>query len=149
MHGLRGVHALIVGGNDTRRDVLEEQLTAWGATCDMAADNELALTLLRLDGEAYGLIVIDGLCAHLDSIGLVGRINAGNGPVGAPILLINPMCERIPSEALREAAIRWTLLSPVRQRILYDTLVAMVKGERRDDAVDAPMPEGAPANAIC
>ncbi len=64
MEGLHGAHVLLVGGNDTRRDVFEEQLTAWGAACDAAADNELALTLLRLGGDGYSLIVVDGRCAR-------------------------------------------------------------------------------------
>ena len=132
MDALRGAHLLLVGGNDARREVLEEQFAAWGAMCDAAADNELALTLLRLGGDGYGAIVVDGLCARVDGLDLARRIDAEGRRGEAPILLINPMCEGSSSEMLREAGIGWTLASPVRQQVLYETLCEMLTGAGKD-----------------
>lgn len=137
MDGLRGARVLLVSGNDTRRDVFEEQLAAWGAACDTAAADELALTLLRLGG-GYDLIVIDGHCARVGGLELARRMTTESGDNGAPILLISPMCEPNLSEAPREAAVHWTLASPVRQRVLYETLCEMLTGEVRSDGMPAP-----------
>jgi signal transduction histidine kinase/CheY-like chemotaxis protein len=125
--GLRGARVLIVDDNGTNRDILRRQLTAWGLVCDEAAGGSAALELARRaagGGAPYALGIIDMQMPGMDGLGLAAALK--QALLATPLVMMTSLDSRPDEARLKETGISACLTKPVRQSVLFNTLIASV-----------------------
>ncbi|MDL1967410.1 MAG: response regulator [Deltaproteobacteria bacterium] len=126
---LCGLRVLIVDGNATNREILINQVTAWGMQNISAENGAQALEMLRtvaLKGETCDIVLLDWHMPGMDGIELARRINAD--PLIPEMHLVMLSSAGLDEEAERAAVvgIHRYLNKPVRQSELYDCLVEII-----------------------
>ncbi|MGH8585115.1 MAG: PAS domain S-box protein, partial [Gammaproteobacteria bacterium] len=136
---LRGLRVLIVDDNATNRTILKHYLETWGMVPTAAAGGAEALEILREGrrcGKPYALALLDMQMPGMDGLQLARTIEAD--PVLSQVqrVMLSSM-GKLDQASLRAAGIAASLMKPVRQSQLFDTLadVADRASERR-----APIP---------
>ena len=123
---LHGRRVLVVDDNAINREVLREQLGAWGATVDEAASGEDGLQRLAASG-AYDVLILDFTMPLMDGGDVARAIRANPAWRGMPILLLSSVGGT--AQALETAApVDAMLTKPVRQRELAERLATLIKG---------------------
>ena len=123
---LKGRRILVIDDNETNREVLREQLGAWGAHVDEAAGGAAGLAALG-NAEAYDLMILDFTMPLMDG-GEVARVVRANPDWSSlPILLLSSVGGT--AQAQESAApVDAMLTKPVRQRELAERISALVQG---------------------
>ncbi len=126
--GLAGLRVLVVDDNHTNRVILQDQLTAWGMSVDLAEDGSGALDLLLAaarDRRRYDLGVLDLCMPGMDGLELGRRIGAHPELAGTPLVLLTSGPDVSRAEA-RRAGIGGSLTKPVLLSRLRTTLTGLV-----------------------
>jgi len=134
---LRGLPVLVVDDNATNREVLLEQLAAWGVRAKAAPDGPTgleALALARQAGDPYQVALLDMQMPGMDGITLAQAIRADERLRGIRLLLLTSIDPRgvwdeaaarpTPAPPWRAAGFSACLTKPIRQAELYDSLCA-------------------------
>ena len=142
--GLSGKRVLIVDDNATNREILHNQVIAWGMLNGTATSGRQALEMLRAaadKGDAYDLALLDWHMPGMDGIELARRLR--DDPQIPPLDMVMLSSAAFDEESVRavDVGIRRYLTKPVRQSELYNCLVnilgtPLVKTQRK--------PEGEP-----
>jgi PAS domain S-box-containing protein len=123
---LSGMRVLVVDDNATNREVLFRQLSAWNFRVEMAADGPQALASLertRQLGERVDLVVLDGHMPGMDGFELARQIRSRDEARATPIVMLTSMSGPQASEHGSLAMVDGFLHKPVRQSLLFDTIV--------------------------
>ena len=115
---LAGKRMLVVDDNATNRRILALQAGRWGMAVQDTESPQQALRLLA--GQTFDLAVLDMHMPELDGVMLAQRIRA-DGHV-LPLVLFTSLGRRDGHDGLFAA----TLLKPLRQSQLFDTLVSLL-----------------------
>jgi CheY-like chemotaxis protein len=129
---LGGLRALIVDDNHTNRQILGEQLAAWGVRTDAVHDGATALQALleaAAAGDPYDLALLDFCMPRMDGLELAGRISRDPG-LGATGLVLLTSAMDVTLEQADAAGISACLTKPVRLSQLHEAL-QNVTGEAR------------------
>jgi len=125
---LTGVRVLVVDDNTTNRTILEKYLSNWGIEVQGAEDGYQALEMLtrarQRDG-AFDLAILDMQMPFMDGIELAQRIKADESL--SDIALVMLSSHGYPGPSARVAGIEVSLVKPVRQALLWDTLVSVLR----------------------
>jgi len=93
---LRGLRALVVGGDPTGREMLHEQLVAWGTRADLAESGPRALGALREaagEGAPYDLVILDTDSPDTGVLGLARGIKDEPAASDARVVLLSSLTE--------------------------------------------------------
>ena len=127
---LRGMRILIVDDNATNREILTNQVIAWGMQNTSAENGKQALEMLRssaLRGEAYDIALLDWHMPEMDGIELARRLCSDSHiPKMHLIMLSSAAFDNEEAARATDAGIHRYLNKPVRQSELYDCLINTV-----------------------
>ncbi|MDH3451521.1 MAG: ATP-binding protein, partial [Gammaproteobacteria bacterium] len=128
--GLHGVPILLVDDNPTNRQILEQQLDAWGAIRCSAASGQQALQILRsasTEQRPAELAILDMHMPGMDGLELARVIKADRDIATIRLLLLSSVGDQLDPESYRALGIEASLTKPVRQSELYHALVALME----------------------
>ncbi|MBW1931792.1 MAG: response regulator [Deltaproteobacteria bacterium] len=126
---LRGMRVLIVDDNATNREILYNQVTAWGMQSISAENGAQAFEMLRtaaMKGKTYDIVLLDWHMPGMDGIELARRLSVD--PLIPEMRLVMLSSAGLDEEAEKAAVvgIHRYLNKPVRQSELYDCLVEII-----------------------
>jgi GAF domain-containing protein/CheY-like chemotaxis protein len=119
---LAGRRLLVVDDNATNRRILTIQAGNWGMHASSAASPAEALNWLER-GDRFDLIILDLNMPEMDGITLareIKRLSQGDAP---PLVLFSSI--GVPASASREKLFAAHLQKPLKQSVLYDTLMSL------------------------
>jgi len=122
---------LIVDDNETSRQFLQKQITAWRINSGCARSGEEALAMLRqaaTDKAPYSIAIIDLYMPSMHGLALAREINADLSLNGTRIVMLTTLGRAIPGEELKTVKIAACCVKPVRQSALFDCLLGVLTG---------------------
>jgi CheY-like chemotaxis protein len=120
--GLEGRSAVIVDDNATNRRILGEQLRRWGIEARETGLPAEALGWLR-EGGRFDIVLTDLRMPGMDGLELARAIG-GSVPAPPPVVILSSAGERLPADA----PVAGSLVKPVKQSALLDTLLNVLAG---------------------
>jgi PAS domain S-box-containing protein len=129
VHGLR---VLVVDDNATHRDILAEMLTNWRmrpTTVGSAQEAVAEVRRARAADEPYGVLLVDATMPPPDGFSLAEQLRAEPGYKGATLLMLNSATRASSIDRCREAGVQATVMKPIKQSELLDTLLAAVSAD--------------------
>jgi CheY-like chemotaxis protein/HPt (histidine-containing phosphotransfer) domain-containing protein len=135
---------LVVDDNGTNRQILRQQLGAWGMSSEEVASGSEALARLRAAGPPpFDLVILDCQMPEMNGLEVARAIRAEPALAALPLVLLTSVGHDEHAAAAREVGIAAYLTKPVRQSQLYDCLASVM-----GDAVTPLAPlAGRPAGA--
>jgi len=131
-NALQGKRILVVDDNKTNCEILQGQVSYWGATALIANGGEQALQLLRRSAVANQVPDIAILDMHMPSINgfdLAGQINNCGLAPSIRCVLLSSAGDLHDPQTLRGAGIESLVHKPARQQDLYNCLIAALDSE--------------------
>jgi two-component system, sensor histidine kinase and response regulator len=126
---LRYLRILIVDDNDISRNILREQVIAWGMKSGMTNAGQRALAMLRgaaESGEPYDLALLDLDMPKMDGMELAHEIRADKAIASTKLIVLTSLGLRGEVEQARRAGFAAYLIKPVRQSQLFDTIATVM-----------------------
>jgi len=147
---LSSVRMLLVGGSDTQRRALCEQIVNWNARVDDAADAERAMTLLTdaaARNDPFTVAIVNSELSGTTAADFAARVRAQPALSHTPLLLLHPITQPVAAQQIRADGFVGSVTTPTRQSLLFDAIVAATAG-LPSDVTDAVQPEPSvdPAN---
>ena len=137
-HDLKGVRVLAVDDNDPFRQILCNQLTAWGMRVEAAAGGHDALRMLRQAVEQrdpFRLAVIDAAMPVMNGMELSAKLKAEPSLAGTAVVLLTSLNTPIDAPQARSAGVVDAVTKPLRQSQLFDALMrALAAGSSQTPA---------------
>jgi signal transduction histidine kinase/CheY-like chemotaxis protein/sensor domain CHASE-containing protein len=137
---LDGLTALVVDDSATIRDLVTGRLAAWGMEADTAGTLEAARGALAAAadaGQPHDLVVCDAVLPDGDGFDLARELTA-RGP-RAVLMMLTSIDRPGDAARCRAAGVSGSVTKPFADADLRDTvLVAVGRGERREEAIDLP-----------
>jgi two-component system sensor histidine kinase/response regulator len=124
---IEGQRALVVDDSQASRKSLVEQMQAWGMFVEEAGSGADALRQLEAaasSGRPFSLALVDQSMPNMDGLQLAREIRARPRLAGLHLVLLRSLSAADDVEALQSAGVRAQLTKPVRQSVLYNTLLA-------------------------
>ncbi|MDF1720616.1 MAG: response regulator [Minwuia sp.] len=123
-----GKRVLIIDDNPLNREILTEQLTAWGLKphaegSGLAGLAELAKAMS--DGREYDLVVLDYNMPGMDGAGVARTLHATDSLSGIPILMLTSMEQPESGGNFMDLGVQGHLVKPANASLLYDRLVTI------------------------
>lgn len=149
---LSGIRILIVDDNATNREILENQLRAWGAVPYSAVDGPDALRQVRaLFGrrERIQLAILDMQMPGMDGLALARILHDDPQTADLPMVLLTSLIHSGPAEEFRGAGISAWLTKPARESELHDSLCRALRNDPSSTPAPAApevFPEESPAS---
>ncbi len=148
---LQGTRVLIVDDEPILREILCNQMTAWGVDVAIAPDGAEALRLLiaaAAEGSPYRICILEDEMKGVGGMELGRTIKARPEIAPTATLILLPMDTKMESWALSEAGFCGHLLKPVRPSHLHDALMNILGAKNpsdrlREDALPMPRRSGA------
>jgi signal transduction histidine kinase/DNA-binding response OmpR family regulator len=134
---ISNIHVLVVDDNDTNREVLYNQLLAWGMSSETAENGSRALEMLRnaaLQGAPYNLMITDMNMPGMDGLELVRAIKADPLMRNVHIVMLTSVGFYLDRHETNEADIDACLNRPVQQSLLYECIVSVLNPSRSASA---------------
>jgi CheY-like chemotaxis protein/HPt (histidine-containing phosphotransfer) domain-containing protein len=145
---LAGKRVLIVDDHQTNRRILARFAMLWGMQATTLPSALEALDRVR-HGEPFDLALLDMSMPDCDGVELARRLRQCRGAEHLPIVLLTSLGQRpLPGS---EPPVRFAacLSKPIKAALLYDTLVATVRGEASAPvAVPTPARPAAPHDVL-
>ena len=139
---LAGQRALIVDDNQTNREILQRQLTAWRVSTACVADGEAALGALRSaaqSGPPFNFALLDMQMPGMSGFDLARQISADPALAGLKMLMLTSMGSMPPFGETAAAGVAACLTKPVQQAELHEAIASLLgKGRSRVTATPAP-----------
>jgi signal transduction histidine kinase/CheY-like chemotaxis protein len=141
---LHGVRILVVDDNATNREILENQLTAWGAVVSKAVDGPDALRTIRdhlARRKKFQLAVLDMQMPGMDGIALARILHEDPQTSDIALVLLTSLIHSGPSSDFHEAGILQWLTKPAREKELREALSSAIRS-RVPSSQPAPTTSG-------
>lgn len=134
---LRRMHVLVVDDNAANREILHEQLAAWGIAPATAESGEQALQMLKQAAETkapFGLAILDMHMPGMDGISLARAIKTDLAIADTVLVLLTSLDNACEDRALRQVGFAGWLNKPARHSQLLETIIqAIVDADRPYD----------------
>ncbi len=137
---LLGMRLLIVDDNATNRDILTSQVRSWGVTSVAVESGAQALDLLRksaAEGVPYDVVLLDWHMPEMDGIELARQIRTDPSICDIGLVMLSSASFDDQSSLAARAGVELYLSKPVRQNLLFDTLLSRM-GKKEDEGVAPP-----------
>ncbi len=132
-NALSDLRALIIDDNATNRKLLVHQMTSWGVEQASAEGGIEGLTMLHqaaADNKPFDMVILDMHMPHIDGIEVARLIKKDPSLNKIRMIMLTSVGIRGDARLAREAGIKIYLTKPVRQIDLYNSLVALMKGDQ-------------------
>jgi CheY-like chemotaxis protein/HPt (histidine-containing phosphotransfer) domain-containing protein len=126
----------VVDDNATHREILQEMFSGWRMEAAAVSSTDAALVELRRAarlGEPYQLLLADAVMPPPDGFNLAEQVHSEPGLVGSTILMLNSSLSpgqgagrASTAERCREAGVRASIMKPLKQSELLDTILGAV-----------------------
>ena len=135
---------LVVEPNRTNRNILEDQMLAWGMEPHTAESPQQALQWIKR-GDPFGLAILERSGAEMDGLALTRAIRKHRGSKALPIIALAP---RVAQDDEHASVFDAVVGKPIKPSQLFDALVDVSSGKPRsrrtkqlatDSAFDAQM----------
>lgn len=126
---LTGKKILIVDDFEVNRNILNEQLSYWGAAPTVAASGEDGLAKLRqanLEGEPYHAALIDYHMPEMDGAELAKQIKSDSAITETPILVLSSVDDDAVASTFRQYGVTEFLAKPARAHLLLTSINRLV-----------------------
>ena len=130
--GFHNLAILLVDDSATHRLILSAYLQSWGIKVDEATNGLQALEILRSAcerHEAYSLAIVDMVMPGLDGFGLLNELEQSGVLAVTRLILMTAFDHRNQGEQALKKGFSAYLLKPVKQSVLYDTIVNVIAGK--------------------
>jgi PAS domain S-box-containing protein len=138
---VQGLRVLVVDDNATHREILVEMFTGWRMQPTAVGSTAEALTELRRAvavGEPYQILLADAGMPSPDGFALAEEVRAEPGLVGATILMLTSAGRASSAERCRSVGAQASIMKPLKQSELLDTLLSVVHADPRARAQRQP-----------
>ncbi len=137
---LAGVRTLIVDDIKVNRDILIEQISAWGLKPSAFATGAEALAAAEAAarrGEPFDLAILDQQMPEMDGIDLAQRLRTLPATIGTPLILLTSAGRKGAPDETADALFDAYLVKPARASMLLDAIVACLQGRAIERAQEA------------
>jgi len=131
---LCGLRVLIVDDNSTNREILTQQLSAWGMAPEAVCGADEALVAMRRDGDhttPFGLAILDMHMPGRDGADLGKMIKADPVLRNVPLIMLTSMTDDLTLERLKGIGFAAMISKPAKQSRLFDAILQAVDPEYR------------------
>ena len=125
-------HVLIVDDNPTNRRILSLQLKSWGMVPESLESGTLAVDMLK-SNRHVDLLIVDMQMPGMDGATLARLIRGMRHRSQIPMILLTSMGQ--PEDPLEIALFDACVNKPIKQSVLYDTIVSTLSGRAARSAV--------------
>lgn len=135
-----GVRALIVDDVKVNRDILIEQLTAWGmqpVACDSGAAAIETMRSAAESGAPFDIAIIDHQMPGMDGVELARRMRHDPATISIPLVLLTSSGRKGAPDEPADALFDAYLVKPARASMLLDALIACLQGRAIEKANEA------------
>ena len=139
---LAGLRALAVDDNETNRQLLVQQLTAWDLRVEATPHGEAALAMMRGAqgaGDPYRLVLLDMQMPGMDGLELAMAIKADAAIAPAVLVMLTSAAQRGQAARAKDSGIAGYLTKPVRLGQLHDCLATVLDLSERGEVESAPL----------
>jgi PAS domain S-box-containing protein len=126
---LRSMPVLVVDDNATNRRILGDTLKKWGMKPTTADGGPTALALLEeasKKGQAFPVVLVDGMMPGMDGFELSERINRSPALEGTTIIMLTSAGQRLDGARCKDLNIAGYLFKPVKHTQLLETITKAV-----------------------
>jgi two-component system, sensor histidine kinase and response regulator len=147
---LRGLDVLVVDDNATNRRILEGILRGWGMRPTVVDGGLAAIEALDralAAGKPFPLALIDFQMPDIDGFGLAERVKQRPELATTMIMMLSSVGHRGDTARFRELGVASYLTKPVRQSILLDAILGVLRGSNTADDHKVPLTRDAVKDA--
>ena len=134
---LIGVTALVVDDIAVNRDILCEQLAAWGIKSSAFSDAAAALAAAKQQGDEgrpFDIAILDQQMPGVDGIKLACRMRQDAAVRDTPLILLTSAGRKGMAESEADALFDAYLVKPARSSMLLDAIVSCLRGRAAERA---------------
>ncbi|MEZ4526897.1 MAG: response regulator [Desulfobacterales bacterium] len=134
---------LVVDNNETSRHIYSEILSSFSCTAASADSAEEAIAKLTqaLDAQPYDLVLMDWRMPGTDGITALEQIRQTPGISDIPVILMTAFGREEIMQRAQAAGASAFLIKPVKQSVLYDTLMTVFDQAGKDSLPKPGIPE--------
>ncbi len=124
---LSKMSVLIVDDNKTNRKILKGIMDSWNISHDLAEDGKEAIEKLKSAAKSnkpYNVLLSDMMMPEFDGVDLARAINSEPSISNIKKILLTSAADVLDKDSSKSLGIYATLSKPVKQSILYDTIVS-------------------------
>lgn len=133
----QGVRALIVDDIKVNRDILIEQLAAWGLASVSFSDGAAALAAAEAaaaKGEPFDIAILDHHMPGMDGVDLARRMRRAPATIRTALVLLTSAGQKGPPPGREDALFDAYLVKPARASLLLDTIAVCLQGRAAEKA---------------
>ncbi len=119
---IRGLKVLVIDDNDTASCIVTQMLDSFHFQADVAASCADAERVLSSD-HGYDLILVDWQMPDVDGLQCVDRIRGRDDGREVPLIMMTPFGSEREVMLAKEVGIKNFLTKPVKQSLLFDTIM--------------------------
>ena len=139
---LEGLRALIVDDNETNREILVRQLSAWRVNPVAVSGGTVALEALRAAARAgapFQFAVLDMQMPGRSGLEVAKAIHQDPEIAGLKMLILTSIGHSLPGHELEAAGVGLCLAKPARQSQLHDALIDLLAGKSSGRSEQEPL----------
>lgn len=149
---LSNLRILLVGGSETQRELLGEQLAVWQARTTQTSNTTSGISILQqaIDaGDPFNIAIVDSAMTAPDPFEFAEIIASQKHLSGLSIVLQNPITSPFDLESVLAAGFSGILTTPIRQSQILDTIMnaVAVAGTVDRGAMVAQLPATLPTSS--
>ncbi len=129
------IKVLVIDDSSTNRFILQKILGAWGLNVEEASSGREALSVLNEDPGRFNLLVLDYQMPEMDGIEVAQTLRKDQRFNNLKILVLSSW-GRINVGLMRKLNIAETLVKPVKQSSLFNTLLKVLRIDMAEGAPD-------------
>ena len=132
---LKELRMLIVDDNETNRKILEKMLDAYGCRTESVDRGEEAVRVLKsaaASKDPFSALLLDMMMPEMDGEQVTASIRGSSDIQDTPVILLTSLGYRGDISGLNEIGYDGYLIKPVKESLLIDTIVAVLKEKKKD-----------------
>jgi signal transduction histidine kinase/CheY-like chemotaxis protein len=130
-----GQRVLVVDDIDVNRQIVTEQLAAWGFSSDAASSGEEALIMMRtaaVKNEPYAIAILDFFMPEMDGEELVQRIKNDAAISNVALIVLTSVDHKGDARRFRELGVDGYLVKPARAAMIFETIAGILQTSDAD-----------------